>query len=76
MMTGMILIDLQKAFDTIDHDVLLQKLYAIAFSKRTVGLSLISPTDLLRLIQEIIVLNLHLCPMEYPVVLFWVHSCL
>ena len=36
-MTGMILIDLQKAFDTIDHDVLLQKLYAIGFSKHTVN---------------------------------------
>ena len=34
MMTGMILSDLQKAFDTIDHDVLL---YAIGFSKRTVN---------------------------------------
>ena len=37
MMTGMILTDLQKAFDTIDHDVLLQKLYAIGFSKRTIN---------------------------------------
>ena len=37
MMTSMILIDLQKAFDTIEHDVLLQKLYAIGFSKRTVN---------------------------------------
>ena len=37
MMTGMILIDLQKAFDTIDHDMLLQKLYAIGFSKHTVN---------------------------------------
>ena len=36
-MTGMILIDLQKAFDTIDHDVLLQKLCAIGFSKHTVN---------------------------------------
>ena len=35
MMTGMILIDLKKAFDTIDHDLLLQKLYAIGFSKHT-----------------------------------------
>ena len=38
MVIGMILIDLQKAFDTIDHDVLLQKLYAIGFSKHTVNL--------------------------------------
>ena len=31
LMTGMILIDLQKGFDTIDHDIRLQKLYAIGF---------------------------------------------
>ena len=37
MMTGMILIDLKKAFDTIDLDVLLQKLYTIGFSKHTVN---------------------------------------
>ena len=37
LMTGMILIDLQKAFDTIYHDVLLQKLYAIGFSKHIVN---------------------------------------
>ena len=36
-MTGMILIDLQKAFDTIDQGILLQKLYAIGFSKHTVN---------------------------------------
>ena len=35
MMSGMILIDLKKAFDTIGYDVLLQKLYAIGFLKRT-----------------------------------------
>ena len=36
-MTSMILTDLQKAFDTIDHDALLQKLFAIGLSKHTVN---------------------------------------
>ena len=36
-MTGMFLIDLKKDFDTIGHDVLLQKLYAIAFSTHCVN---------------------------------------
>ena len=35
-MTGMILIDLQKPFDTIDHDMLLKKLSAIGFSNHTI----------------------------------------
>ena len=33
----MILTDLQKTFDTIDHDILLPKLYAIGFSKHLVN---------------------------------------
>ena len=37
MMTGMILNYLQKAFDTIDHDVLLQKMYTIDFLKHAVN---------------------------------------
>ena len=37
LMTGMILIVLQKTFHTIDHDKLLKKLSAIGFSNHTVG---------------------------------------
>ena len=37
LMTGMILVDLQKAFDTVDHDMLLKKLSAIGFSNLAIG---------------------------------------
>ena len=37
LMTGIILIDLQKAFDMIGHDILLKKLSAIGFSNHTIG---------------------------------------
>ena len=36
LLTGMILIDLQKAFDTINHKVLLQNLKAIRFSEQSI----------------------------------------
>ena len=36
LLTGMILIDLQKAFDTINHDILLKQLSIIGFSDYTV----------------------------------------
>ena len=37
LLTGMILIDLQKTFNTIDHNILLEKLKAIGFSEGTVN---------------------------------------
>ena len=36
LVTGMVLIDLQKAFDTINHDIPLKKLIIIGFSDHTV----------------------------------------
>ena len=39
LLTGIVLIDLQKVFDTIDHQNLLQKLKAIKFSEGTSYLS-------------------------------------
>ena len=54
LITGMILLDLQKGLDTINHDILLQKLYAIAFSKHLVNWfrsSLINRTFLVNLVN-------------------------
>ena len=49
LLTEMILIDLQKAFDTIDHNILIQKLKAIRFCDHSVNsfhLYLTNPTFL------------------------------
>jgi len=37
LVTGMILIDLQKAFDTINHEILLEKLAILNFSNDAVN---------------------------------------
>ena len=37
LLTGVILIDLQKAFDTIDHDIFLMKLECMSFGKQTIS---------------------------------------
>ena len=37
MVTGMILIDLQKAFDTLDHDILLKKMKTMGFAENTIA---------------------------------------
>ena len=37
LLTGMILIDLQKAFDTINHDILLRKMSALRFSDSSIN---------------------------------------
>ena len=34
--TGMILIDLQKAYDTIDHKIRLERLIYLGFSEKTI----------------------------------------
>ena len=36
LFTGMILIDLQKAFDTMNHQILLKKMKYLGFSKNTI----------------------------------------
>ena len=37
MLTGMILIDLQKAFDTIDHEIFVSKMLDLGFSQATIS---------------------------------------
>ena len=51
MLTGMILIDLQKAFDTIDHEILLQKLKAIRFLESTMKWFRSYPSEMIFLVK-------------------------
>ena len=44
--TGIILVDLQKAFDTLDHAIVLQKLYCIGLRSQSLnGFNHISQTE-------------------------------
>ena len=36
LLTGMVFLDLSKAFDTLDHDTILEKLYSLGFSDSAV----------------------------------------
>ena len=71
LMTGIILIDLQKAFDTTDYYVLFQKLYAIGFSKHTVNCNQFNLSNKSFLVNlRIIFLIMHLYPSVNPKVIF------
>ena len=76
MITGMIPIDLQKAFDTNDHDMLLQKWDANDLSKHTVNWfksCLSNRSFLVDLGNNFSQLASVSC--EVPQGLFWDHSC-
>ena len=46
LLTGMILIDLQKAFDATNHDILLRKMASLGFSNHSInGFNLIFPIE-------------------------------
>ena len=64
LITGMILIDLKKTFDTIDHGILPQKLYAIGFSKHSVNWFRSYLTNRTFLVNLGSFLNLHVCPVD------------
>ena len=51
LLTGMISINLQKAFDTIDHEILLQKLKAIRFSESTTKWFRSYPSEMIFLVK-------------------------
>ena len=51
LLTGMTLIDLQKAFGTINHEVLLQKLKAIRFSEQSIQCFRFSLCDQIFLVE-------------------------
>ena len=71
LMTDMILIYLETAFEKIDRDIQLQKFYALGFSKHSVNWFrsyLINRTTLVNWVTHF--LNLHACPVVYRKHLF------
>ena len=76
LMTGMILVNLQKAFDTIDHDMILKKLSGIGFSNHTIGWLKSNLSNwLFRVNLENVIQNLSIPHVGYHKVPFWDLYC-
>ena len=51
-MVGMVLIDLKKAFDTVDGEILLQKLSAMGITSLEFGHTYLTESNVLRLVVK------------------------